>query len=1288
MTVLIITLSMTALILLMLLFERIFGKKFSAKCRYILWTVILLRLAVPVTFPIFRVDVPKAEEHAPPVLWEDTVPMGDVAAYPVTSEDVSVILPDDLAAKYPDIDMTVSVEDMPEPDITVHRSFDLRGLWDKATAFLISDIARWIWLGGAVIFALVKLIAHGIYTAGLKRSLRLADRETYELFSKLKEKYRIANPPALYISDRVESPLLFGYFHPRILLPASVADKGFASSNAAVVILAHELTHCRRGDLWVKLLCLAAEAFHWFNPFVHLAARRCTQAMELSCDEAVLEGYDEDVRRSYGNVMLDIVKRCRNRGEALTTHFNPRKSAVTERFAGILDGSKKRKGIVLIALVLLICAVGCTVTMNRNTETDDTTSEQDTAGDLMEDAPRESLPYTFTEAERAEATKLYGDYLAGTRSMKEIIETSTAVRKDMTNRINENIAAIRKEETFTDLPAAALDLNDVPDLTEDQLILLYFETEEAAEKYGDCPHKFSIPLYGGDTEYKNAYFDLYFDIDDGGDSPAMVIRLGYIYDLWTKIFAKAPELLGDPNGVFHYNTRLPNYRSQFVAGCDKNGHLHMFYTQNNGDTFHPIDAVIPDMIYDTAEVIAVVRGGGSLELKLVVELTLGGNKDYVTFDNYDYTDDPLAFTYRGSIPVEEVYGILNTSESYAQSEAALDALRKKQKELEARLEGLESDRAALESELAYIQSEADVINLRNTYEMWLGGLLSVDSLLNGSDYVREDMANRVNDVLMDLRNGENPYERMPAPPTFEMPELPFDPFSVPLVTEERIPRIHHDAGVKSAENGNCGQKFTIAVPNGASTSQYYIDLYWGIGRFGESVEMYINHMEIYHIDERMTKTLEGIMLEDDTVGSLRYRRMNAWPYIEFWLFMGTGKDGRLLLYYTKDYGETVIPIDTTIPDRDYDKAVPVELWPREDRENTMVVVELAMGDEVEYIGFNHFRGDPYTFTYTGTLTAEEILAVKNYMPIANVSKNLIYAHQMHELDEVEACLPAADWDHRLDYIRAFLTNDVAALTEVCYAPDPAMYEDYAYISVTDWTVWLDTSQGEGNEMVYFSFFSPISPIDGFSEEERNTFIVQEGLYGIYLRSLTEEKEFTEESAKTVENFLNCMYFEAIPTSDEMPEHHRWCLTDYIIARLSEKTGKLFHTAEEIRDYAAFAYNIPDFTPSDTHRGDHYLEHPESKARYESFYENNLAEMEAGNLYTGVGHGGISHAFRITAVDEYEEKAYVQVQFYADIAMTVKSHRYEYVMAKKDGEWTILRSVLETPAKYDPFCVGT
>ena len=63
--------------------------------------------------------------------------------------------------------------------------------------------------------------------------------------------------PVVY-SNAVASPLVFGFFHPKVVLPAAMLDR----QEGTECIMLHELTHVRRRDHIVMQLFTAAAILH------------------------------------------------------------------------------------------------------------------------------------------------------------------------------------------------------------------------------------------------------------------------------------------------------------------------------------------------------------------------------------------------------------------------------------------------------------------------------------------------------------------------------------------------------------------------------------------------------------------------------------------------------------------------------------------------------------------------------------------------------------------------------------------------------------------------------------------------------------------------------------------------------------------------------------------------------------------------------------------------------------------------------------------------------------------
>ena len=79
-----ITAGMSFLILAMLLGLKLIGGKFTAKCRYILWTLVMIRLAVPFSFGILPALIEVPVEPEPVQMQTPAVEYTPVPQNPVT----------------------------------------------------------------------------------------------------------------------------------------------------------------------------------------------------------------------------------------------------------------------------------------------------------------------------------------------------------------------------------------------------------------------------------------------------------------------------------------------------------------------------------------------------------------------------------------------------------------------------------------------------------------------------------------------------------------------------------------------------------------------------------------------------------------------------------------------------------------------------------------------------------------------------------------------------------------------------------------------------------------------------------------------------------------------------------------------------------------------------------------------------------------------------------------------------------------------------------------------------
>ncbi|MGF6274249.1 bla regulator protein BlaR1 [Massilia sp. UYP11] len=107
--------------------------------------------------------------------------------------------------------------------------------------------------------------------------------------------------PAVVEVDAPIPPMLVGPFRPRLLLPRGLRD---IDPLQRELIVAHELTHWRRGDLWWLTVGAALQALCWFNPAMRLLRDRLAWAQELGCDRDVLRGRPPFERRAYAAALV------------------------------------------------------------------------------------------------------------------------------------------------------------------------------------------------------------------------------------------------------------------------------------------------------------------------------------------------------------------------------------------------------------------------------------------------------------------------------------------------------------------------------------------------------------------------------------------------------------------------------------------------------------------------------------------------------------------------------------------------------------------------------------------------------------------------------------------------------------------------------------------------------------------------------------------------------------------------------------------------------------------------
>lgn len=260
------SLELSTIALLLLAFLPLLERRYSAKCRYYLWAVIVVALLVPVRAKII-LTLPEVFQ-------------------PILPQRVNAVMSGATIA-------------------------DTVKAWDWHL------YAGWVWVAGVFCFLGWHLYQHLRFLSAIRRwSEDIKESAILEQFILTKAELGIQDRINIKSCACIKTPMVIGLFHSVVLLPKVNFPK-----DELPLILKHELVHYKRKDLWYKVLMMTASAIHWFNPVVHIMVRSVLTLCEISCDEEVLQGRDAKKRAQYGEAIIGVVRNGSTYHTALSTNF-------------------------------------------------------------------------------------------------------------------------------------------------------------------------------------------------------------------------------------------------------------------------------------------------------------------------------------------------------------------------------------------------------------------------------------------------------------------------------------------------------------------------------------------------------------------------------------------------------------------------------------------------------------------------------------------------------------------------------------------------------------------------------------------------------------------------------------------------------------------------------------------------------------------------------------------------------------------------------------------------------
>ena len=299
--------------------SRATGAKASARVKFFAGFALALLFIVPVKMPLLRVEIPQnAAESA--------------LAGAVYGEG----------------------EAQPAPPVQGGQSGAQNGGEGETKSPLSAKTAVFaLYAAGACITLFCILYRYRKAVKFLRRCGRAPSARESAIFARLCEKHGLRKAPLLLVCPAfaLGSSVTYGVWRQNVI----IADK-FEEQELAL-ILAHELTHCKRKDALFKAVLALLCSLYWFNPIIHAFIREMNEICEQSCDETLLKNSGFEEKERYCRLLIETALSYSAEKKFLFSAFKGGKNFMKQRIKNILG--KKSRAVTAIALVsvLLIAAL-------------------------------------------------------------------------------------------------------------------------------------------------------------------------------------------------------------------------------------------------------------------------------------------------------------------------------------------------------------------------------------------------------------------------------------------------------------------------------------------------------------------------------------------------------------------------------------------------------------------------------------------------------------------------------------------------------------------------------------------------------------------------------------------------------------------------------------------------------------------------------------------------------------------------------------------------------------------
>lgn len=228
----------------------------------------------------------------------------------------------------------------------------------------------YFWISGVILFS-IRFILAALYSEFLSSSfIHVYCQDTFKAFKKVSQHYNIHGNIKIGASKYVTSPLILGFVKPIILFPVSLINQLDIRETEA--ILAHELAHFVRKDLYVNVVQNLIEVILFYHPAIWWISANIKLERESCCDDMATQYLGDKLL--YAKTLLKIQEMSQNHSQpALAMYFSKKESFFSNRIKRILNMTQTRNYLkekiftsVLLILIMMVATKNLSGTSDKN----------------------------------------------------------------------------------------------------------------------------------------------------------------------------------------------------------------------------------------------------------------------------------------------------------------------------------------------------------------------------------------------------------------------------------------------------------------------------------------------------------------------------------------------------------------------------------------------------------------------------------------------------------------------------------------------------------------------------------------------------------------------------------------------------------------------------------------------------------------------------------------------------------------------------------------------------------